>query len=271
MRRLRDITAQEAGMESRQPYPLARERNLILASLVALSVAAWTVLLWQAAGMTGPAMGLTMGLSAPLFLLLWVVMMVAMMFPTAAPMILTFARVSSGRRAAGQPWVPTWLFTAAYLAIWTMFGVLAYLAARGADWLAGRSMWIMEHGSQVAAVLLILAGLYQLTPLKWACLSQCRSPLTFILTSWRTGRGGAVRMGLEHGLYCLGCCWLLFVLLLPLGMMNIAAMALLTLLIFAEKMLPAGQRVAQMAAAALILYGGLVLAYPRLLPMPMAM
>ena len=100
--------------------------------------------------------------------------------------------------------------------------------------------------------MIVLAGLYQLSSLKRLCLSRCRNPLSFIMTSWRDGAGGAIQMGLAHGLYCLGCCWLLFVILFPIGVMNIVAMALITLLIFAEKSLPRGQRIGQGAALALV-------------------
>jgi predicted metal-binding membrane protein len=124
----------------------------------------------------------------------------------------------------------------------------------------------MENAARLGGVALILAGLYQLTPLKQICLAKCRSPLAFIMGSWRDGYAGAVRMGVEHGLYCLGCCWFLFVILFPLGMMNIAILALVTLLIFAEKSLPGGRRISQVAAIALLAYGTLILFVPRALP-----
>ena len=249
-------------------YPLARERNLIVASLIILAALAWLFLARQAGtGMDHDAVpGLTMGMSAPLFLAVWVVMMVAMMFPTAAPMILTFARVHASKREKGQAFVPTWVFVAAYLLVWTAFGALAFVLALGAQALAAGSASVMENAGRIGGVAVLLAGLYQLSPLKHVCLSKCRSPLGFIMTSWRDGYGGAFRMGLEHGVYCLGCCWLLFVLLFPLGMMNIAAMALITLLIFAEKSLAIGLWASRAAAVALVAYGLLVLVMPMLLP-----
>lgn len=212
------------------------------------------------------AMTPTAGMEAPLFLAMWVAMMVAIMFPTAAPMILTFATVQRGKRERGQAFVPTWVFMGAYLLVWSVFGVVAYAAALGAEALAMNSMWLMENSGRIGGLLLVLAGLYQLSPLKTACLNKCRTPLSFIMTSWRDGKAGAFRMGLEHGWYCMGCCWLLFLILFPLGVMNIAAMVLLTALIFAEKALPVGLRVAQGAAVALVLYGALVMVMPELLP-----
>jgi predicted metal-binding membrane protein len=124
----------------------------------------------------------------------------------------------------------------------------------------------MAHAARIGGGILFLAGLYQLSPLKQLCLGRCRTPLQFVLGSWRDGAQGAVRMGMEHGLFCLGCCWLLFAILFPLGVMNIAIMAAITLLIFAEKSLPIGELVGRIAAAALIGYGVLVMLAPHLLP-----
>ena len=260
-------------MATTRADPLPRQRTLILGSLLLLAALAWALLLWQRRVMDdgmamagGRSADLTGGMGAPLFLAMWVTMMVAMMFPTAAPMILTFARIAQGKAQRRQPFAPTWVFVAGYLALWSAAGVLAYLLALGAERLAARSLWLLDHGAQLGGVVLVLAGLYQLLPLKRVCLTTCRSPLAFILHAWRDGTGGAFRMGLSHGLYCLGCCWLLFVLLFPLGIMNVAAMALITALIFAEKAWPIGRRVAQVAAVALIAYGMLVLVVPDALP-----
>ncbi len=250
-------------------YPLPRERNLILALLLILAAVAWGVLVWQSGENDddmGGMSGLTMGMEAPLFLAIWVAMMVAMMFPTAAPMILMFARVQAGRRQREQPFVPTWLFVGAYLVVWTLFGALAYAGAVAGDELADRSMWLMDNAARIGGGVLIAAGLYQLSPLKRSCLGKCRTPMSFVLGSWRDGHRGAVRMGVEHGMYCLGCCWMLFVILFPLGMTNVAAMALITLLIFAEKSTPFGRQTASLAAVALIAYGATVVFVPDALP-----
>jgi predicted metal-binding membrane protein len=244
---------------------MPRERNLILALLLVLAAVAWALLAWQATTGAG-AMGLTMGMAAPLFLAIWVAMMVAMMFPTAAPMILMFSRVYADKRAQSRPFVPTWVFVGAYLVVWTAFGVLAFVVAVGAEQLADQVPWLMDNAGRIGGAVLITAGLYQLSPLKRSCLTKCRSPLAFILNSWRDGWGGAFRMGLEHGLYCLGCCWLLFVILFPLGIMNVAAMAVITLFIFAEKSLPQGRRIGQAASALLIVYGLVAIFLPTALP-----
>jgi predicted metal-binding membrane protein len=115
-------------------------------------------------------------------------------------------------------------------------------------------------------VLLVIAGAYQLTPLKDACLRQCRTPLSFVMTRWRDGRVGAARMGLLHGVYCMGCCWLLFLILVPIGVMNVAAMIAITALVFAEKVVPRGRAIGRAAAFVLIAYGVAVALHPALLP-----
>jgi predicted metal-binding membrane protein len=243
---------------------LRRQRNVVLASLLVLAAACWLVVLRQA-GMT-QGMGLTMGLALPLFLLAWVAMMIAMMFPTAAPMILMFGRVAAGKQQRAQHFVPTWVFVSAYLVVWVGFGVVAYAAAAGLGALAMQSTWLMGNAARFGGAVLLVGGLYQLSPLKSLCLTKCRSPLSFLLTSWRDGYAGAFVMGLKHGAYCLGCCWLLFAILFPLGVMNIAAMVGLTLLIFAEKSLPRGSVIARVAGVALVAYGAVVLVTAHGLP-----
>jgi predicted metal-binding membrane protein len=255
---------------------LARPRAVILYALLALAALGWGLVIWQAGNDSSMSMSmrgegemgldLTMGLAAPLFLATWVAMMVAMMFPAAAPMILLFDRVERGKREAGRSYVPTVYFVGAYLAIWTVFGVLAFALAGGVERLADDADWITGQWARIGGVLLIAAGLYQLTPLKDVCLSKCQSPMSFLMTSWRDGKAGAVQMGLLHGGYCVGCCWLLFVILLPLGVMNVAAMIVIALLVFGEKTLPVGHRLARVAALVLVVYGAVVILYPDAFP-----
>jgi predicted metal-binding membrane protein len=256
-------------MDRAQTGKLAAQRNTILGLLLVLAAAAWALLLaWHGhdpemeMAMASP----TMGLRAPLFLAIWVTMMVAMMFPAAAPMVLTFHRVQAGRRERGGAFVPTWVFVAGYMLVWTLAGAAAYLAASAAEAAAASLELSPETAARIGGSVLVAAGLYQLSPLKDLCLSKCRTPVGFVMTSWREGRLGALRMGLLHGAYCLGCCWLLFAILFPLGLMNIAAMAVLTALVFAEKTLPWGRWAARGTAAVLIGYGALVIAHPRALP-----
>jgi predicted metal-binding membrane protein len=255
--------------------PLKRQRLVILAGLLALAALAWALVVWQAlamrassamSGSMGTPSSLTMGMGAALFLAIWVAMMVAMMFPASAPMVLMFGAIAAGKRSRGQAYVPTWIFVSGYLLAWTLAGIVAYLVASGLDALASRSMLLMDNAGRIGGALLVAAGMYQLSPLKKVCLAKCRTPTQFLMTSWRDGYSGALRMGIQHGAFCLGCCWLLFVILFPLGMMNIAALALLTALIFAEKVLPMGRLVSVIAGNALIIYGVLVVAQPALLP-----
>ncbi|TIN17575.1 MAG: DUF2182 domain-containing protein, partial [Mesorhizobium sp.] len=209
---------------------------------------------------------LTMGMKAPLFLAVWMIMMIAMMFPTAAPMILTFHQVQAGKQGRGETFVSSWVFVAGYMLVWGVMGVIAFAGAAGAEMLAGHVGLSAATAARIGGALLMIGGAYQLSPLKDLCLAKCRTPIGFILTSWRDGYWGAVRMGLEHGLFCLGCCWLLFLALFPLGIMNVAAMAVVTLLIFAEKTLPSGGGIAKVSGIALLLYGAAVLVFPQALP-----
>jgi len=268
------MTAVTPPLPTRGADPFAGPRRVVLGSLLALATVGWLLVVWQArdgASMSmrgGDDMGLdlTMGMAAPLFLAMWVAMMVAMMFPAAAPMIMLFDRVQRGKRSAGRSYVPTVYFVGAYLAIWTAFGGIAFALAVAIDRLAAGSDLVLEQWARLGGLLLIAAGLYQLTPLKEVCLRKCRTPMAFLMTSWRDGKVGAIQMGLIHGGYCLGCCWLLFVILLPLGVMNVAAMVVIALLVFGEKCLPAGSRLARTAALVLVVYGLVVTVLPGALP-----
>jgi predicted metal-binding membrane protein len=194
------------------------------------------------------------------FLLAWSVMMAAMMFPAAAPMLLFFQRVASQRKAKGQAFVPTWVFAAGYLAVWSAVGAATWVLIRLASDLAGR---LGEPARETWAPLalgavLVVAGLYQFTPLKTTCLRQCQSPMGFVMTHWRDGRAGALRMGILHGVFCLGCCWMLFAVLVAAGVMSLAWMLVLTLVVFSEKTLPLGTRAIHATGAAFLLLGMLV-------------
>jgi predicted metal-binding membrane protein len=211
-------------------------------------------------------LGLTMGMSAWAFLAMWVAMMVGMMFPASAPMIVAFAAIQARRRRAHRPYVPVSVFTASYMVVWTAFGVVALALAAGMDALAERSGWVMSNWHRIAGGLLVAAGAYQFTPLKDTCLRKCRTPMGFLLEHWRDGWSGAFALGLRHGLFCAGCCWLLFVILVALGVMNPIAMGAIAAVVFAEKTLPRGDWIGRAVGVGLMAYGGLVLVDRGFLP-----
>jgi predicted metal-binding membrane protein len=202
-------------------------------ALLALAGVAWVVTAGRMSGMDmGPntdpgALGFFTGV--------WVVMMAAMMFPSAAPMVAVYSRISR-RDGRGRELGSTPLFVAGYLALWTAAGVAGYLVAVAAR-NSGAVAWD-AGGRYVAAGILAAAALYQLTPLKDRCLRKCRNPLGFVVTNWRAGRAGALRMGTEHGAWCLGCCWALMASLFALGIMSVAWMIFVAALIAGEKLLP---------------------------------
>jgi len=245
---------------------LQREPTVVLALLLMLGGISWGFLILQSWPMNGMGSGLTMGMGVTLFMTNWVVMMIAMMVPAAAPMILAFAWVHRDLERGGRFLAPLVVFIGAYLLLWTLFGALAYVGALAASGLAQQIPWLMMNAARIGGGILVLAGLYQLTAFKRGCLAKCRTPLEFIHTSWRNGSLGAFWMGIEYGLACVGSSWLLFVLLFPLGLMNLAAMGLLTALILAEKCLPQGLHIAQVAGLVLILYGVLVMIVSTALP-----
>ena len=237
--------------------PVSRQHNVIFVLLLALATAAWAVLVWQGhdVSMHMPMASPAWGLDASLFLAMWVVMMAAMMLPTAAPMILAFHSVQARTHQPDDAFVFTWVFVAAYLLVWALSGIAAYAGVLAAA--AAQPMLATE----VSGLILMVAGIYQLTPVKQRCLSECRTPI--IMTSWHDDTAGIYRMGLLHGVYCLGCCWLLFVILFPLDM-TIGAMAAVTLIILGEKTLRRPEFVSYGAAVVLVLYDGLMVVTPGL-------
>jgi predicted metal-binding membrane protein len=194
------------------------------------------------------------------FVVAWTVMMVAMMLPGVAPMVLLYRAIAAKSMPNDTAFVATGILVAGYLLVWTAVGGGVYGIVRLGGELADR-FGVTAHERWAALALgavLVIAGLYQFTPLKHACLRQCQSPFGFIMGHWRGGRLGALRMGVVHGLYCLGCCWALFAVLVAAGVMSLAWMLLLTLVVFAEKVLPIGRRTANGVGAAFLVLGILV-------------
>jgi predicted metal-binding membrane protein len=240
-------------------FAAARARLGLIVLLIALAAIGWWWTAGQMEGMDdGPWSGLgTLGW----FVGVWIVMMAAMMFPSVAPTVALYSRMSAGR----WPLSPL-LFAAGYLVTWTAAGLTSFaIAAAGAGFAGDMLAW--EHaGRWVAGATLVVAAAYELTPLKDACLGKCRSPLGFLLGAWRDGPRGALEMGVKHGAWCVGCCWALMASLFALGLMSIVWMAFVAALIAMEKTLP-WRRVATLGTAAVLLVlGMLVLASPSAVP-----
>jgi predicted metal-binding membrane protein len=252
---------------------LARDRRLIAVALAALVVLAWSYLLVlsrqmgdaamsTAAPMPGmpempgmPGMGATAA-SVPSFaltLLMWWTMMIGMMLPSAAPMILLFGTVQRRQLAAESPKLRVALFAAGYLAAWGAFSALAAAAQIALTRLSLLAPLDLAVTTRLGALFVALAGVYQLTPLKNVCLRRCRSPAEFLSSHWRAGSVGALRMGVDHGLYCVGCCWLLMGLLFAVGIMNLIFVAAIAAFVLIEKLLPYGEKTARVAGVALLL------------------
>lgn len=239
---------------------IARDTAIALAAVLIAGALAWW---WLAtagtmpasadAGMASmPGMGWTPAYAFSMFVM-WTIMMVAMMLPSAAPMILLHARTAKDNQIA------TAAFAASYLAVWIGFSALA----TGAQWLLSEAGWLGEamqlQSRTLAAAVLAGAGLYQLTPLKQLCLSHCRSPLAYLMHHWRPGIEGAIRMGLSHGAYCVGCCWFIMALLFVGGVMNLAWIVVLAAFVMAERLLPFGDQVGKAAGVVALALSALML------------
>ncbi len=265
---------------SRLEILLKRDRALVAVGLAALVLLAWAYILYLAQGMAD--MGVKVGAEAmagdrlltnwglvdfALMFLMWAVMMVAMMTPSATPMLFTFAVVHRRRRESGvapapgaatpsvTPLVPTGVFLTGYLLLWSAFSLAATLAQWGLHQAALLSPGMSSASPLLGGGLLLAAGAFQWTPLKYACLHRCRTPMGFMTTEWREGYRGALLMGLRHGVYCLGCCWALMSLLFVLGVMNLLWISALAVFVLAEKVMPAGHRIGRSAGLLLLTWG----------------
>jgi predicted metal-binding membrane protein len=255
----------ETATLRRMPLPAAIQLGLI-ATLLLFAALAWALTDNRMGGMdAGP--GTDSG-ALVFFLGVWVVMMAAMMFPSIAPMVLTYARVQAGSRQRGRatPIGATAVFVAGYLVSWTAAGVVLYAVAQIADSLSSDVFAWDRAGPYLAGGIIVLAAVYQLTPLKDACLTKCRNPLSFVMTSWRPGRSGALRMGMEHGAWCVGCCIALMAVLFALGVMSLVWMAFVAVLIATEKLLPWKALANRGIAVALVVLGLAVALAPERVP-----
>ena len=251
-----------------------RDRTIVLVALTAVVVLSWVYVL-AGAGMGMSAFEMTrisgggdMGLMMPaqwsleyagVMFLMWWVMMIAMMLPAATPMVLLFAVMNRKQKEKGNAYVPTALFASAYLVVWACFSVVAVAVQWGLEAMTLLSPMLVSASPFLGGGLLLAAGIYQLTPIKQACLKHCRSPLQFVLSHWRKGRRGAFRMGIEHGAYCVGCCWFLMGLLFFGGVMNLYWIAGLAVFVLIEKTIPAGHWFSYGVGVLLILLGTFVI------------
>jgi len=255
------------------------ERLVILGALTGVSAVSWLYLvlltrdmprmdgggsLGRMAEMSAMAMPEPWNLThALLMFVMWWVMMVGMMLPSAAPMLLTFATINRSKRSQQQPYVPTAVFAAGYLVAWGGFSLVATAAQWGLEQAALLSPMMVSTSPVLGGALFLGAGVYQLTPLKYACLKHCRSPFDFVLNRWRDGTRGALQMGVDHGLYCLGCCWVIMALLFVGGVMNLLWCAAIAAFVFVEKLFPAGPWIARVGGVAMAAFGCALLATMR--------
>jgi predicted metal-binding membrane protein len=240
-----------------------RDRVAVLAALAGLTVLSWLYLVHMARGMEAgpmPMIGLQPWTAAHFGMMfaMWAIMMVGMMLPSATPTTLVYTAVARKAAREGTPVAPVAAFVAGYLFMWTLFSLGATLAQWGLERAALLSPMMVSNSPALGAALLVGAGVYQLTPFKDACLEHCRSPAHFIAGHWRPGRLGALRMGIEHGAYCLGCCWVLMGLLFFGGVMNLLWIAAITLFVLLEKVVPHGAGGGRWAGIGMILAGVLV-------------
>jgi predicted metal-binding membrane protein len=255
---------------------LRRDRFVVITALVAVIVAAWVwialgagtgtsaVAMTQMAGIPGMDMMMARAVWTPayaaLIFAMWWVMMVAMMLPGAAAMLLLFARANRAQKARDRPYVATGIFAAGYLAAWGGFSALAVGLQWGLEQLDLLGPMMTATSWWLGGAILLAAGLWQLTPVKSICLRHCRSPLSFLAHKWRPGRLGAFYMGVEHGTFCLGCCWFLMGLLFFGGIMNLFWIAGLAAYILLEKTIPMGHWLARIAGIAAAAWGVTMLA-----------
>ncbi len=252
---------------------LKRDRVVVMGALGVIAGLAWAYLgylAWDMRGMDGGGAG-GLGLEAAMprmqawtlvdlatLFVMWSVMMLAMMLPSVSDMLLAFATINRRRRERQEPYVATAVFLLGYLAVWIGFSAVATLIQWGLQSAALLSPMMVGTSPALGGALLIAAGIFQWTPMKDVCLAHCRSPMGFILSDWREGTGGAVFMGLHHGAFCVGCCWVLMGLLFVAGVMNLLWVAAITVFVVIEKLAPRGDMVGR-ATGGVLVVAGLVL------------
>ena len=245
-----------------------RDLIAVVSALGGTTALAWIYLVRASAGMRGPSVSMEMvrirawdAGDFTLIFLMWTIMMVGMMVPSAAPTTMVYAAVARKAGRQGAVVGPTVVFVSGYVALWAVFSVFATAAQWALDQAALLSPMMVATSPMLGAVLLVAAGVYQVSPIKLACLKHCQSPVHFISENWRPGIGGAFRMGLRHGSYCVGCCWVLMGLLFLGGVMNLLWIAAIAIFVFCEKVMLVryAQTASRVTGAAMVLAGVLLL------------
>jgi len=264
---------------------LRRDRLVVAGALGLIAALAWGYVLWLAADMDMGGMDMDgfrmipagIGIMAPanapwtaiefaFVFAMWAVMMVGMMAPSAAPMILMYARVGRQGRTEGKPLAATGWFAAGYFSVWVGFSLAATIVQWGIERAALLDSRMASASNVLGGIVLIAAGIYQWTPLKDACLAQCQTPLQFLILhgGFRSDLAGCLLLGVRHGAYCVGCCWVLMALLFVGGVMNVLWIALLALLVLLEKLTPVGRWIARAAGVACVVMGiWMILSLPK--------
>ncbi len=250
-------------------YLLKKDRFIILGGLFFITLLSWVYLIYlynQMAYMDMNALFFAMPMTPAwtatdfiLLFLMWVIMMIAMMTPSVAPLILIFAKVNRQRREEERPFVRTTYLIAGYFLVWAAFSLAATILQWSLQQIALLTPEMKTTNKILGSTILIATGIFQFTPLKQSCLKYCSTPLGFILNNWREGKKGALMMGIRNGFYCVGCCWMLMVLLFVAGIMNLLWVALIASFVLVEKILPGTKWIPFVAGFSLIVYGCLFL------------
>jgi predicted metal-binding membrane protein len=250
-------------------YILKKDRFVVLMALFTLCVLSWLYIIYlynQMYPMNMDAFLFAMPMTSnwswtdfTLLFLMWFVMMIAMMMPSVAPLVLIFTSITRKRQEQQNPFVSSGYLLSGYFLVWAAFSLFATIL----QWLLQRASLLnpemITTSKILGGIIFILAGVFQFTPLKNTCLNTCRSPMAFIHQYWKNGKSGALRMGIQNGMYCLGCCWILMILLFVSGIMNILWIAVISLFVLVEKVLISVKIISSIAGIALIAYGIIVL------------
>lgn len=236
-----------------------RDFWVIIGSLTGVAVLCWMYLWDMARDMCCLRVAVWDAAYFWMMFLMWAIMMVGMMLPSAAPMILIYAAVARKAARNRTPVASTGAFTAGYLLMWVVFSLFATIAQEQLDKFALLSPLMVANSPALGATILIAAGIYQQLPVKDQCLKHCRGPIHFISEHWKPGVGGALRMGVEHGGFCIGCCWVLMLLLFVGGVMNILWIAAITIFVLLEKILPLGEHGGRLIGVLMVLAGAIML------------